>query len=168
MQQIVSAIPINNIDDYLAAILVVIGWIVLFRQSLAIRRREEMAQSVQLAVETVTDILSLSKEYYSPSNSEHISYLSAELKGKFVLLSKYLLILRAAGMRLDVREGLLKYKILSTGGHFETTSFLQQLNQPNWREEITYTGLSLRYAIERSYFTWCNQKLNIKSLLLPS
>jgi len=168
MQQSVLTTLMDDLADYIAAILVVVGWVVLYRQTLAMRRREEMAQSVQLVIQTVDNIFHLSREYYSPSNSDHISYLSAEIKGKFVLLSKYLMILKAAGMQFDVKVDILKFKMLSTGGHFETVDFLQQLNQPNWREELTYSGLSLRYSIERSYFTWCNQKLNIKSLLLPS
>jgi hypothetical protein len=146
----------------------VIGWIVLYRQSLAMRRREEMAQSIKLVIQTIDDILRLSKEYYSPANKSHISYVSAEIKGQFFLLSMYLMILKAAGMTFDVKDAVVRFKMLATGGHFETVNFLRQLSMPNWQEDLTYAGLSLRFTIERTYFTWCNQKLSIKALLLPS
>lgn len=133
-------------------IVVVIGWFVVFRQALHIKRRDDLRKLVDLSTNVIDEIYNLTCKYYSSSLNGHINHDSTNLRAKFVLLSHYLLMLRSANISTGISAALTQYKIHATGGYFETVGFQNQNAVPNWQNDLASAAQELRFRIEKGYF----------------
>lgn len=141
-------------------IVVILGWFVVFRQSLLIKSRDDIRNMIDITSNTVDEIYNLCKIYYSYENIDHINYDSTSIKAKFVLLSHYLGLLRAAGMSGGVSAALIIFKMHATGGHFETLNFHSQETVPNWKSELAASAEELKFRVEGNYFDWSRKRSN--------
>lgn len=146
---------------------VILGWIIVFRQAINLRKRDDVRKTVDLISATCDEIYKLACIYYSDRNNSHINYNSTNLKAKFVLLSHYLLLLRGASVRLDISATLNSFKNLATGGYFETVNFPLQESLPNWQTNLAATAHELKFRVEKAYFDWSAQNDRILRLFSP-
>lgn len=73
------------------SIIVILGWIIVFRQAMLLKYRDELQSIIKNAQNVIDQIFALSKDYYE-SNEEHIGFVSADIRSRFLLLSHYLII----------------------------------------------------------------------------
>jgi hypothetical protein len=144
----------------LTNIIVIFGWLVVFRQAIHLRRREDIRKTIDLISGTVDNIYDLTCSYYS-SNEGHITYSSANLKAKFVLLSHYLILLKDTGIVTGISPTLTAYKIYSTGSYFETQNYKKQEDIPDWRSELAASAQELKFKLEKGYFEWSKRNIGL-------
>lgn len=144
-------------------LVVIVGWFFLFKQTLSIKRRDEIRKLVELSSATIDEIYLLCQEYYSSDSGDHISYSSTNIKAKFVLLSHYLLLLRNEGVGGEISVALRAFKIFATGGLFETTRFNEQDDVPGWKSELATSAHELKFRIEKGFFDWTHSRSSVTS-----
>jgi hypothetical protein len=134
------------------AAIVVIGWWIVSNQNDKRERRKEIRSIVDELKEIILEIRADTIEYYSERNSEATGSLSDKIKLNFLLVSQYLLLLRNAGMAINVSAELIALRKTATGGYFENAQFRKQGENPKWLSGLCSESVELILAIEKAYF----------------
>lgn len=135
------------------AILIIAGWIVVYKNSLKIEARKEAREFVD-QMDSLIDGLQEKIVTYYTNNNAHIGSLSASIKADFQLISHYLFIIQGMGIRFTRSDVLTNYRKSATGGFFETTKFRDQRGIPGWDAEIAGLAAQLKLSVRRAYVTW--------------
>jgi hypothetical protein len=144
------------------ALLLVAGWYVLYRNSVRIESRKEVREFVEQIEKIINKINTDSRQYYSIENHEAIGNLSCTIKSNFLLLSHYLFILKGLGVDFQNSEYLIAFKKNTTGGYFETTDYLQQIDIPGWQADCANFAAQLKLSVRLAYFRWCGNYKTLK------
>jgi hypothetical protein len=136
------------------AALVVIGWLVLIRNSSRIEARKEIKNLIDIIVNTIDEIGSDSIVYFDRSNLEHSGHLSNKITTNFSLISHYLFILEGCGVKFVGTQDLVDFKKTVTGSYFQTKDYLKQTEIPGWASELAANQAKLKLSVNRSYFAW--------------
>lgn len=134
--------------------LVVVGWLVLYRNAKALEKRKEIKALVDITVDLVSQIAVDGKLYFSPQNNEHNGHLSQGLKTNLTLLSHYLFLIESCNVAFYGTKDLVQFRKVLTGSFFETTDYLKQTSIPGWAAELAAAEAKLKLSINRSYFAW--------------
>ena len=132
--------------------IVIVGWFIVFLQSKTIKNREEVRSLIDKISTIIDDIYILTIQYYDQSSRKHISHKSAEIRSKFVILSRLLLLVRYWDKDRIISPALVAFKMTCTGNFFETTRFQEQSDIPDWKSELASSAQDLKFKIESSYF----------------
>ena len=139
----------------------VIGWIIVFRQAMFIKHRDDIKNIIDNAKITVDDIFELSKNYYL-ENDDHIGFASSDIKSRFLLLSHYILLLKSKGVDVKLSPYVISFRKAIMGDYFETLDFKKQMEIPDRRSDITNGRSELNFRIEKTYVDWA-RKINFSS-----
>lgn len=144
-------------------LVVAFGWFIVFKQALKVNHNQNISRVSSLATTTIDDIYNQCKNYYRASG-DHISYESADIRAKFVLLSHYLILLRESGIETGISAALIQFKGHAMGGYFETIDYKRQLDLPNWKINLTSSAHELKFRIEKGQFDQSRVKASIFAL----
>lgn len=144
------------VDVVLPSLLVLIGWWVVYWQTLRIKRRDDLQLLVEKATNLVEEIRCDSLEYFTDAQ-EVIGPRSAKIRADFVLLSKYLLLLRQRGLPLCVSAHLTEFRRNAMGGYFENVEVSKQVTIPNWFSELANSRTQMIYLINKDFLDWCHK-----------
>lgn len=137
------------------ALLIITGWFVLYRNSVKIEKRKEVRDFVDQITDLIDKISIDSQIYYSSLNSDSIGNLSCTIKSNFLLLSHYLFIMKGLGVEFQNSDYLIGFKKITTGGYFETSSYLKQSDIPGWQADCANNAAQLKLSVRLAYFYWC-------------
>lgn len=146
---IVEAIRIG-----IPAMLIIAGWVVLYRNSRKIESRKELRSLVQHVIDISCEIQKDAEFYYGKDNKSHSGLVTSRIKSNFLLLSKYLYVLRSLGLDLSDAEILNNYRKTVTGGHFETKDYKKQVAIPGWEIELAQNHAAFKIWLDQAYFRW--------------
>lgn len=132
--------------------IVVVGWWIVSSQTDKRERRKEIRAIVEDLRKTILEIREDTVEYYGTENKISVGSLSDKIKLNFLLVSQYLLLLKNAGMVLNVSAELIALRKTATGGFFESKDFHKQTENPKWLSSLCSESVELILAIEKAYF----------------
>lgn len=144
--------------QFITCLLVIAGWVVVYKQNLALKERDEIESLVNHALQEIIEVQKLCEIYYGKDNDKHIGFKSNEIKAKFMLLSHYLMMLKN-NYNINVQSTYLnEYKKVCTGNHFETINFSMQIEIPDWMPDLSMKSAELRYRIVQAHIICLNNK----------
>lgn len=140
-------------------LLVLIGWLVIYRQTISIKRRDDLEGIVRKSCELIEKIYSDAIAYFSDDEILPIGHESAEIRSTSLLLTHYLMLLRERGVKKSIGPYLISFRKSCMGGFFESTRKNEQSGLPNWKSDLANSKSELIFRINQSFLEWCHPKM---------
>ena len=134
--------------------LVVLGWLVLYSNAKRIETRKEIRKLADIINQTIDEVASDARLYFSKQNTEYTGHLSNKIKTELSLISHYLFLMDGCGVKFLGSRDLVEFRKIVTGSYFETAQFMKQIEIPGWSAEFAASHAKLKLSVDRSYFKW--------------
>lgn len=146
-----------SIISFIPSLVTIVGWMIVFRQTMMIKHREDIHNIVISTQKAVDEIYDLSIKYYGEENSSHMGFISSDIRAKFLVISYYLILLKEKGIKPQVNKYVIFYRTAVMGGYFETVDFKKQVEVPNRRSDISNGRSDLNFQLEKMYIDWARK-----------